>query len=124
MVQRWLIALNESWSQPWYRELARVLHREELQSIVVVQTARPQARAQRQIVHRIDLMHLAGLPGTLNEELLQSILLLDLPGTPSRELLQSILPLEVACWIQKFDGKNLGHLLLFASKHTMTEHRM
>ena len=59
-----------------------------------------------------------------NEDLLQSILLLDLPGTPNKELLQSILLLEVACWIQTFDCKNLGPLLLFASKHTMAEHRM
>jgi hypothetical protein len=72
-------------------------------------------------MHPIDLMHSAGLPGTLNEDLLQSILLLDLPGTPNKELLQSILLLEVACWIQTFDCKNLGPLLLFASKHTMAE---
>ena len=75
-------------------------------------------------MHPIDLMHSAGLPGTLNEDLLQSILLLDLPGTPNKELLQSILLLEIACWIQALDCKNLGPLLLFASKHTMAEHRM
>ena len=87
-----------------------MLYRELLQSILVVQIARHQARAQRQILH--------------NEDLLQSILLLDLPGTPNKELLQSILLLEVACWIHTFDCKNLGPLLLFASKHTMAEHRM
>ena len=73
---------------------------------------------------QIDLMHLAGLPGTLNQELLQSIILLDLPGTQIKELLQSILLIEVACWIQTLDCKNLGPLLSLASKHTMTEHRM
>ena len=75
-------------------------------------------------MHPMDLMHSTGLPGTLNENLPQSILLLDLPGTPNKELLQSILLLEIARWIQAFDCKNLEPLLLFASKHTMTEHRM
>ena len=76
-----------------HKSLVRVLYRELLQSILVVQITHHQTRAQRQILH--------------NEDLLQSILLL-----------------EVAGWIQTFDCKNLGPLLLFASKDTMAEHRM
>ena len=81
------------------------LHRELLQSILVVQIAVllgthrdkscQRAQTQKQIMH---------------------------PAV--QEVLQSILLLEVASWIQPFDYRNVAPIVLLAAKQISIDHRM
>ena len=93
--------------------LVGVLHRELLQSILVVQIAVllgtldkscQRAQTQKQI------MHPAVLPG--------------LRAATFQELLQSIILLEVASWIQPFDYRNVAPIVLLAAKQISIDHRM
>jgi hypothetical protein len=85
-------------------------------------------RQQNAVLHSMAMPLLLLQSTALNDAMLRqqnAVLLNDaMLRQQNAMLLRSILVLEFLGWIQWFDCKNAWHLLLFASKHTIPEHRM